>query len=186
MDFIRGSEWHAVEGCHQYWGLDRLLQTCLGSGGADSKRGRWAGVGGARDTPAVCRSQWVHRMLALKSNCHKNDEKKRVCSWQMPVFSWKKHTVWKEQEGAWWGWGRGRSHDPYRWNRAIRRLPTDCSLHPPSVQWNRCNRNGWTEFSQREFKKVDLVEACRQSLAVLWCTGWHTPFLPITSHKHND
>ncbi len=31
--------------------------------------------------------------------------------------------------------------------------PTDRSLHPPSVQWNRCNRNGWTEFSQREFKK---------------------------------
>lgn len=31
--------------------------------------------------------------------------------------------------------------------------PTDWSLHPPSVQWNRCNRNGWTEFSQREFKK---------------------------------
>lgn len=34
-------------------------------------------------------------------------------------------------------------------------------------------------------KRVDLVEACRQSLAVSWCTGWHTPFLPITSHKHN-
>lgn len=34
-------------------------------------------------------------------------------------------------------------------------------------------------------KRVDLVEACRQSLAVSWCTGWHTPSLPITSHKHN-
>lgn len=33
-------------------------------------------------------------------------------------------------------------------------------------------------------KRVDLVEACRQSLAVSWCTGWHTPFLPITSHEH--
>lgn len=106
MDFIRGSEWHAVEGCHQYWGLDRLLQTCLGSGGADSKRGRWAGVGGARDTPAVCSTQWVHRMLALKSNCHKM-KRKNECAVDKCQFSAGKNTQCEKNKRGRGGGGEG-------------------------------------------------------------------------------
>ena len=96
------------------------------------------------------------------------------CQMQIFFFSWQKQINkgsglknWGETRGEKWkrmhckrseGWGGNRAMIPTGEIKPSTDClstmdPTDCSLHPPSVQWNRCNRNGWTEFSQREFKK---------------------------------
>lgn len=53
------------------------------------------------------------------------------------------------------------------------------SLPPPKKQKQLMNR-----IQLKGIKRVDLVEACRQSLAVSVAQE-DTPFLPITSNQHN-
>lgn len=52
-------------------------------------------------------------------------------------------------------------------------------LPPPMKQKQLMNR-----IQLKGIKRVDLVEACRQSLAVSVAQE-DTPFLPITSNQHN-
>lgn len=84
-----------------------------------------------------------------------------------------------------------QSRDPYGWNEAMNRSGLQWILLTAACTLPLSNETDAIETDEQNsvkgnLKRVDLVEACRQSLAVLWCTGWHTPFRPITSHKHND
>lgn len=86
-------------------------------------------------------------------------------------------TKWGEKKKAW--------NDPYGRNfywalkYLFYALYSPFPLPPPMKQKQLMNR-----IQLKGIKRVDLVEACRQSLAVSVAQE-DTPFLPITSNQHN-
>lgn len=55
---------------------------------------------------------------------------------------------------------------------------------PPPKKPNKEKKQLMNRIQLKGIKRVDLVEACRQSLAVSVAQE-DTPFLPITSNQHN-
>lgn len=130
--------------------------------------------------------------------------REKLSAVKLPAFSWQKHIIkgsWLKNSGE-ERRGRGCTVNGEEGGAGTEPWSLQVKLSHQqivSLQWSlltaACtlplsNETDAIETDEQNsvkgnLKRVDLVEACRQSLAVSWCTGWHTPSLPITSHKHN-
>lgn len=114
---------------------------------------------------------YPHKFLNQKNTTHTSTwDILLVCYWTHANSKYEQQIVWK------WSLWQRLLNSQWHLSTGPQASQTPTPTHETKQLMNRIQLKG--------MKRVDLVEACRQSLAVSVAQE-DTPFLPITSNQHN-